>query len=52
MVSSQHHTNEGAQVLVLTASRKAGRRVGNRLGAKGVPIRCGSPSTQIPFEWA
>jgi uncharacterized protein YbjT (DUF2867 family) len=43
--------NDGDLVLVLTASGKTGRRVADRLEARGVPIRRGSRSAEIPFDW-
>ena len=44
-------TSRDALTLVLTASGKTGRRVADGLEAKGVPIRRGSRSGEIPFEW-
>lgn len=41
----------GAQVLVLGASGKTGRRVRQRLQARGVPVRAGSRSGQPAFDW-
>lgn len=37
--------------LVLTANGKTGRRVAERLEKKGVAIRRGSRSAEIPFDW-
>jgi uncharacterized protein YbjT (DUF2867 family) len=51
MTSSKQHANTDALTLVLTANGKTGRRVADRLEARGVPIRRGSRSGQIPFEW-
>jgi uncharacterized protein YbjT (DUF2867 family) len=50
MTSSEQQAGE-ALTLVLTASGKTGRRVADRLEARGVPIRRGSRSGEIPFEW-
>jgi uncharacterized protein YbjT (DUF2867 family) len=38
-------------VVVLGASGKTGRRVVERLRARGVPVRPGSRSAQPPFDW-
>ncbi len=43
--------NSKELTLVLTASGKTGRRVAERLEAKGVAIRRGSRSGEIPFDW-
>jgi uncharacterized protein YbjT (DUF2867 family) len=51
MTSSEQQANGDALTLVLTANGKTGRRVADRLEAKGVPIRRGSRSGEIPFEW-
>jgi uncharacterized protein YbjT (DUF2867 family) len=40
-----------AHVLVLGATGKTGRRVLQRLQARGVPARAGSRSGQTPFDW-
>ena len=37
--------------LVLTATGKTGRRVADRLEERGVPIRRGSRSAEVPFDW-
>lgn len=37
--------------LVLGGTGKTGRRVVERLGARGLPVRVGSRSGQPPFEW-
>jgi uncharacterized protein YbjT (DUF2867 family) len=37
--------------LVLGGTGKTGRRVAQRLQAKGVPIRIGTPSATPPFDW-
>lgn len=51
MTSSKQQANREALTLVLTASGKTGRRVADRLEAKGAPIRRGSRSGEIPFDW-
>jgi uncharacterized protein YbjT (DUF2867 family) len=38
-------------ILVLGASGKTGRRVAERLRARGVPVRPGSRSADPPFDW-
>ena len=38
--------------LVLGGTGKTGRRVVDRLGARGLPVRVGSRSGQPPFDWA
>jgi uncharacterized protein YbjT (DUF2867 family) len=37
--------------LVLAATGKTGRRVADRLEARGLPVRRGSRSAAIPFDW-
>ena len=39
------------QTLVLGATGKTGRRVAERLSARGVPVRPGSRSGKPPFDW-
>jgi uncharacterized protein YbjT (DUF2867 family) len=51
MTIDERHANDGDLVLVLTASGTTGRRVADRLEARGVPIRRGSRSAKIPFDW-
>jgi uncharacterized protein YbjT (DUF2867 family) len=38
-------------VLVLGATGKTGRRIIDRLSARGVPTRAGSRSAEPPFDW-
>jgi uncharacterized protein YbjT (DUF2867 family) len=40
------------RVLVVGGTGKTGRRVADRLSARGVPVRIGSRSAQPPFDWA
>jgi uncharacterized protein YbjT (DUF2867 family) len=44
------HTQEGP-ILVLGGTGKTGRRVAERLTARGVPTRVGSRSGEPPFDW-
>jgi uncharacterized protein YbjT (DUF2867 family) len=37
--------------LVLGATGKTGRRVAQRLQERGVPVRIGSRSAEVPFDW-
>jgi uncharacterized protein YbjT (DUF2867 family) len=41
----------GNPILVLGATGKTGRRVAERLAARGVPVRVGSRSAQPAFDW-
>jgi uncharacterized protein YbjT (DUF2867 family) len=40
-----------AMTLVLGGTGKTGRRIVQRLHAKGVPVRAGTPSATPPFDW-
>ena len=40
-----------ATTLVLGGTGKTGRRVAQRLQARGLPIRIGTPSREPPFDW-
>jgi uncharacterized protein YbjT (DUF2867 family) len=44
----QHNSK---QTLVLGGTGKTGRRVAERLEARGIPVRIGSRSAQPPFDW-
>jgi uncharacterized protein YbjT (DUF2867 family) len=44
-------TNHAHEILVLGATGKTGRRVVERLRARGVPTRAGSRSANPPFDW-
>lgn len=44
-------TNDQLTVLVLGGTGKTGRRVVERLRARGLPVRVGSRSGQPPFDW-
>ncbi|MER6119091.1 NmrA family transcriptional regulator [Streptomyces sp. NPDC001743] len=39
-------------VLVTSGTGKTGRRVAERLAERGVPVRAGSRSGEVPFDWA
>ncbi|MEU1493375.1 NmrA family transcriptional regulator [Streptomyces sp. NPDC005776] len=39
-------------VLVTSGTGKTGRRVVERLAARGVPVRAGSRRGEVPFDWA
>ncbi len=39
------------KTLVLGATGKTGRRIARRLEARNVPVRVGSRSAPIPFDW-
>ena len=43
--------NTQDMTLVLGGTGKTGRRVVERLKARGVPVRAGSRSAELPFEW-
>ncbi|SCL14342.1 Uncharacterized conserved protein YbjT, contains NAD(P)-binding and DUF2867 domains [Micromonospora nigra] len=38
-------------ILVLGATGKTGRRVAERLTARGLPVRAGSRTAPVPFDW-
>jgi uncharacterized protein YbjT (DUF2867 family) len=46
-----HETRDGKPTLVLGGTGKTGRRIIERLRARGVPTRVGSRSGQPPFDW-
>jgi uncharacterized protein YbjT (DUF2867 family) len=48
MASEGSQTN---QVLVVNGTGKTGRRVVDRLRARGVPVRVGSRGAEPPFDW-
>ena len=55
MITSGHLTISEAQprpTLVTGGTGKTGRRVMERLAARGVPIRIGSRSASPPFDWS
>jgi uncharacterized protein YbjT (DUF2867 family) len=44
-------TTQSAPILVLGGTGKTGRRVAERLRARGLPVRIGSRAATPPFEW-
>ena len=46
-----HNTQEMKPILVLGGTGKTGRRVVERLTARGIPTRTGSRSADLPFDW-
>lgn len=51
MHTTSNNSNQGILTLVLGGTGKTGRRVAERLTARGVPIRIGSRSGTLPFDW-
>ncbi|MGW4123913.1 NAD(P)H-binding protein [Nocardia sp. NPDC004711] len=47
----ENTSNSANTVLVLGATGKTGHRVAALLGARGVPVRAGSRTAAIPFDW-
>ncbi len=43
--------NDNDKILVLGATGKTGRRIVQRLAARNIPVRLGSRSAEIPFDW-
>lgn len=39
------------EILVIGATGKSGKRVAQRLAARGVPVRHGTRHSEIPFDW-
>ena len=46
-----NNTNDQKPILVLNGTGKAGRRVVERLTARGLPVRIGSRSGEPRFDW-
>lgn len=46
-----NHAQDDSTILVLGATGKTGRRVVQRLQARGVPTRAGSRTARPPFDW-
>jgi uncharacterized protein YbjT (DUF2867 family) len=44
-------THQGKMTLVIGGTGKTGRRVAERLTARGLPVRIGSRSSEPPFDW-
>ena len=38
-------------ILVIGSTGKTGKRVADQLEARGIPVRQGSRSADIPFDW-
>ncbi|MDF2958900.1 MAG: hypothetical protein K0S39_635 [Paenibacillus sp.] len=51
MDSMRESTYEKKPILILGGTGKTGRRVAERLTARGLPIRVGSRSGEPPFDW-
>lgn len=51
MKTNQTQTTHDAPILVIGSKGKTGRRVTQRLESMGLPVRHGSRSAQIPFDW-
>jgi uncharacterized protein YbjT (DUF2867 family) len=51
MLGMTEHAHDGPTILVLGATGKTGRRIVERLQARGVPTRIGSRSAQPAFDW-
>lgn len=45
-------TNERETTVILGGNGKTGRRVAQRLAARGRPVRMASRSSEIPFDWS
>lgn len=52
MPDMTNHAQDRSTILVLGATGKTGRRIVERLQARGVPTRAGSRTAQPPFDWA
>ena len=52
MQNTEASGERGNLTLVLAGSGKTGRRVADRLKARGIPARVGSRSGEPPFDWA
>ena len=51
MTATKPATKPEETVLVLGGTGKTGRRIAERLRARGIPIRIGSRSGEQPFDW-
>ena len=51
MTATNPETKPEKTVLVLGGTGKTGRRIAERLRARGIPIRIGSRSGEQPFDW-
>lgn len=50
-MTTNANQNAAQTILVTAGTGKVGRRVAEGLGAKGVQVRIGSRSAEIPFDW-
>jgi uncharacterized protein YbjT (DUF2867 family) len=50
-MTSTPHAPAGNTILVIGSSGKTGKRVATRLEDRGIPVRHGSRSADIPFDW-
>ena len=46
-----HVRNQDGPILIVGGTGKTGRRVAEQLEARGLPVRIGSRSAAIPFDW-
>ena len=51
MTKQMRETQQKDLTLVIGGTGKTGRRVAERLAARGVPTRIGSRSSELPFDW-
>jgi uncharacterized protein YbjT (DUF2867 family) len=52
MMTTNGQGNAEGTVLVLDGTGKAGRRLVERLTRRQIPVRVGSRSAGLPFDWA
>ena len=48
---SKHNDKTRGLTLVVGGTGKTGRRVADRLSARGLPVRIGSRSGELPVDW-
>jgi uncharacterized protein YbjT (DUF2867 family) len=51
LAGMSEHTDNRLKTLILGGTGKTGRRIVERLTARGAPVRVGSRSAEIPFDW-
>jgi len=51
MLGMTEHGHDEPTILVLGATGKTGRRIVERLQARGMPVRIGSRTAEPPFDW-
>ena len=44
-------TTTNNTILVIGSTGKTGKRVADQLESRGIPVRHGSRSAEIPFDW-